>query len=51
MYKSRSDQAPGSGFHPRDESINIYYSLLGHFLGNKKIYILKDKYRTDHIKK
>ena len=26
---SRSKYAPGSGFHPRDESDNIYWGFLG----------------------
>ena len=37
MTKSRSEQAPGSEFHPRDESEKIACDFLGPFWCNKKI--------------
>ena len=35
--KSRSEQAPGSGFHPRDESTKIDCGFLGPQWCNTKI--------------
>ena len=35
--RSRSEQAPGSGFHPCDESNIIECDFLGHSWCNKKI--------------
>ena len=35
-YKSRSEQAPGSEFHPRGESEQIYCGFLGPSWCNKK---------------
>ena len=29
VVRSRSEQAPGSGFHPRDKSTKIYCGFLG----------------------
>ena len=37
VYRSRSEQAPGSEFHPRDESENIYCGFLGTSWCNKKV--------------
>ena len=37
LLKSRSEQAPGSVFHPRDENTQIYCEFFGHFWCNKKI--------------
>ena len=34
---SRSEPAPGSEFHPRDESDNIDFGFLGPSLCNKKV--------------
>ena len=48
-FTSRSEQAPGSGFHPRDKSFKIdcgFWDLVGAI----KTKILEDKYQTDHIK-
>ena len=35
--KSRSEQAPGSAFHPRDENGKIYCDFLGPFRCNIKV--------------
>ena len=35
--KSRSEQAPGSVFHPRDENTKIDCGFLGPFWCNKKL--------------
>ena len=37
MFKSRSEQAPGSEFHPRDESDKIDCGFLGPFWSNKTL--------------
>ena len=37
LPKSRSEQAPGSEFHPRGESDNIDCGFLGPSWGNKKV--------------
>ena len=37
LCRSRSEQAPGSVFHPRDESGKIYCDFLGPFWCNIKV--------------
>ena len=37
FYKSRSEQAPESVFHPRDENTKIDCGFLGPFWCNKKL--------------
>ena len=38
MSRSRSEQAPGSGFHPHDKSYKIDCGFLGPSWCNKKVY-------------
>ena len=38
MGKSRSEQVPGSGFHPHYESDKIDYGFMGPFWCTKKLY-------------
>ena len=37
LGKSRSEQAPGSEFHPRDDSEKNDYCFLGHYWCSKKV--------------
>ena len=37
QFKSRSEQAPGSEFHPRDESDKIYCGFMGPSWCNQKV--------------
>ena len=48
-HTSRSEKAPGSGFHPRDKSTKVGYGFCGPCWCNTNL-ILKDKFHTDHIK-
>ena len=48
LPKSRSEQAPGCGFHPQDESAKIYCVLLGPSWCKKR-QILKDRFHAVHM--
>ena len=47
-FRSRSEQAPGSGFQPRDESCDIYFGFLD-LLGAINIQILKYRFHVIHM--
>ena len=49
LHISRSEQAPGSEFHPHDKTEENKIGVFWYFLGAIKIYILKHRFHVVHM--